>query len=183
MVIKKALDIYDTYDRFHNGKRVREDSWDYVIIPTNASIMKEKYDIKFSEDIVPDDDDLCDRLFSAGVEMLATTGFYNTDLGRVLQVSEEEIFEGIKHAPKEVKLGSGKDEVLCKSRHGNSNIRPIIEGGPTGAPVSEDIFVSMIQSYAQEANVDTLVSGVLNTLKKHSVTTNTPWEIVPHWQR
>lgn len=177
MVVKKALDIYDTYGRFHNGKRIREDSWDYVVIPKNASILREKYNIEFSNDIVPDDDDLCDRLFLAGVEMLAMTGFYNTDLERALQVSEEEIYEGIKHAPKAVSLGSGKDEVLCRSRHGNSKIRPIVEGGPTGAPVSEEIFVPMIQSYAQEANVDTLVSGVLNTLKKHPVTTNTPWEI------
>ena len=177
MAVKKALDIYDTYDRFYKGKRVREDSWDYVVIPTNALAMKEKYNIEFSNDIIPEDGDLCERLFLAGVEMLVTTGFYNTDLGRVLEISEDEIYEGIKHAPKEVKIGSGKDEILCKSRRGNSGVRPIIEGGPTGAPVSEDIFVPMIQSYAQEANVDTLVSGVLNTVKKHSVATNTPWEI------
>ena len=177
MVAKKYLDVYDSYDRFHNGKRVREDSWDYVIVPTNAMAMREKYDINFSDDIIPDDDDLCDRLFQAGVEMLCTTGFYNTDIGRALQISEEEVYEGIRRSPKSIKLGSGKEEVSCVPRRGNPSTPPVIEGGPTGAPVSEDIFVPMMQSYAQEATVDVLVSGVLNTIKKHPSITNTPWEI------
>ena len=43
--------------------------------------------------------------------------------------------------------------------------------------MSEDIFVSMIKSYAQEPVVDTIVSGVLNTVNNHPATTNTPWEI------
>ena len=35
----------------------------------------------------------------------------------------------------------------------------------------------MIESYVQEPVVDTIVSGVLNTVDGHPVTANTPWEI------
>ena len=34
-----------------------------------------------------------------------------------------------------------------------------------------------MQSYAQEATVDTLVNGVMATIEGHPATTNTPWEI------
>jgi methylamine--corrinoid protein Co-methyltransferase len=177
MVVPRTLNVFDAFDRFTLGKKVREDTWDYVTIPTNALTMKDKYDISFSNKIVPEDDDLSDRLFKAGLEMLTLTGFYNTNMGRALSITEEEILEGVKNAPHKVKMGRGNERVSCKSRHGNSRRKPIIQGGPTGAPVSEEIFSNMIQSYAQEAVVDTLVSGVLNTVGGHPSTTNTPWEI------
>ena len=177
MAASRRIDIFESYNRFNSGKKVREDTWDYVTVPTNAMLMKEKYKINFGMNIIPEDNDLSDRLFAAGIEMLVSTGFYNTNLGRVLSISEDEIFEGLKGAPTKVKLGSGKEKVSSKSRHIGSKKKPIIQGGPTGAPVSEEIFPAMMQSYAQEGVVDTLVSGVLNTICGHSATTNTPWEI------
>ena len=177
MTAKKYVDIYEAYDRFFEGERMREDQWDYTVVPTNAARMKEKYDIRFTKEIIPTDEDLCERLFLAGMEMLLNTGFYNTDLGRVMRISEDELFEGLKMAPQKLKLGSGKDKRECKARRGNDSRKPIIQGGPTGAPVSENLFVPIISSYAQEPVVDTIVSGVLNTVNNHAATTNTPWEI------
>jgi methylamine--corrinoid protein Co-methyltransferase len=177
MTIERPIDVFEAYNRFNDGKKVREDTWDYVTVPTNALMMKERYDIKFGSGIIPDDDDLSDRLFMAGIDMLVTSGFYNTNLGRVLHLTEDEVYEGLKTAPTKLKLGSGKDKVKCKSRHRESKKRPVIQGGPTGAPVSEDIFPYMMQSYAQERGVDTLVSGVLKTVNGNPAATNTPWEI------
>lgn len=177
MTAKRYVDIFEAYDRFFEGEKVREDQWDYTIVPTNAMQMREKYRISFGKNIIPTDEDLCERLFLAGIDMLLTTGFYNTDLGRVMHVTEDELFEGLKMAPNKLKLGSGKDERECKARHGNSSRKPIIQGGPTGSPVSEQYFVPMLRSYAQEPVVDTIVSGVLNTVNNHAATTNTPWEI------
>ena len=107
MTAKRYIDIYEAYDRFYEGERVREDQWDFSIVPTNAAKMKEKYDISIGPDIIPDDPDLCDRLFLAGVDMLLTTGFYNPDIGRILHITEEELFEGMKMAPKKLTLGHG----------------------------------------------------------------------------
>ena len=177
MVAPRALDVYESFDRFASGRKVREDTWDYVTVPTNALAMKEKYNINFDHKIVPEDDELIDRLFLAGVEMLAITGFYNSNLGRALSVTDEEIFEGLKNAPKKIKMGRGNEKISCKARRGNPKRKPIIQGGPTGAPVSEEIFTAMMQSYAQETAVDTLVSGILNTVSGKPSTTNTPWEI------
>jgi len=177
MVASKPISIFDAYDRFANGKKTREDTWDYVTVPNNATMIKERYKLEFGRVTIPEDKDVADKLFQAGVDMLVETGFFNPELGKVMHVTESEILEGIKKAPKRLRLGRDRDEVMCERRHGNSSAKPIIQGGPTGAPVSEDIFVLMMQGYAQEATVDTLVSGVMSTIDGYAHTANTPWEI------
>ena len=177
LAVSRALTICDVYDRFQTGEKVSESDWDYKIIPTNASELKVKYKLDFGKSIVPEDKDLMNRLFEAGMEMLVKTGFYNTDMGRVLKITEEEIWEGIKKTPTSLVLGEGKDSAKFEPRHGNSSKKPVIQGGPTGAPVSVEVFVQVMQSYAQEAIVDTLVNGVMSTIEGRPAITNTPWEI------
>ena len=177
MAPARALTIFDVYERFTKGKKVTEAEWDYQIIPTNAAAMKDKYKIKFGKEMIPEDKDMKNRLFQAGMDMLVTTGFYNCDLGRVMNVTEEEVWDGIKKTPKWLLLGEGRDAARFEPRHGNEARKPIIQGGPTGAPVSEEVFIQVMQSYAQEAVVDTLVNGVMATIEGHSAKTNTPWEI------
>jgi len=177
MATERALTIFDVYDRFVAGKKVAEEDWDYSIIPNNATKLKEKYKLNFGKKIIPEDKSTMNNLFNAGLEMLVETGFYNNDLKKVLKVSEEEVWEGIKKTPTKLILGEGRDRALFYPRKGNSPVKPIIQGGPTGAPVSEQIFVQVMQSYAQEAVVDTLVNGVMSTIEGHPATTNTPYEI------
>ncbi|KQM11561.1 hypothetical protein AOA80_07720 [Methanomassiliicoccales archaeon RumEn M1] len=177
MAAVRPLNVFDAYNRNLKGKKVTEAEWDYQIIPGNAAKLKEKYNIKFGKEIVPEDKDLKERLFQAGLEMLVTTGIYNADLGRVLTISEEEVMEGIKKTPKWLVLGENRDAVRFEPRKGNAPRKPVIQGGPTGAPVSEEVFVQIMQSYAQEAVVDTLVNGVMATIEGNGAATNTPWEI------
>jgi methylamine--corrinoid protein Co-methyltransferase len=177
MATERALTIFDVYDRFVAGKKVAEEDWDYSIIPSNATKLKEKYKLNFGKKIIPEDKATMNNLFLAGMEMLVETGFYNTDNKRVMKVTEEEVWEGIKKTPTKLILGEGRDRALFYPRKGNSPVKPIIQGGPTGAPVSENIFVQVMQSYAQEAVVDTLVNGVMSTIEGHPAITNTPYEI------
>ena len=90
-MIGHSIGTLEAFKRFNEGKKVTDSHWDYDIIPKNLQILKEKYRIRFGKDIIPDDRDLTDRLFKAGVEMLTTTGFYCPDIGRSLTVSEDEI--------------------------------------------------------------------------------------------
>ena len=178
MAATRALTIPDVYDRFVKGKKVSVEEWDYKITPGNLTALKEKYNIKFEPNqIVPEDKDLCNRLFQAGLEMLVTTGYYNQDLGRVMKVTEEEVWEGIRKTPTKLEFGENKDKARFYPRHGNSNVKPVIQGGPTGSPISEDVFVQVMQSYAQEGIVDTIVNGVMTTIEGHPAKTKTPYEI------
>jgi len=178
MAATRALTIGDVYDRFVKGKKVAESDWDYTILPTKLTELKEKYKLNFGDKFIPEDKKTMNDLFQAGLEMLVETGYYNVDLGRVMHVTEEEVWEGIKKAPKKLKLGDGRDTAYFNPRRGNSPVKPIIQGGPTGSPVSEDIFVQVMQSYAQEGIVDTIVNGVMTTIEGHPAKTNTPYEIL-----
>jgi methylamine--corrinoid protein Co-methyltransferase len=177
LAVGRPLDVYETYNRSISGEKVSERDWDYKIIPQNAAKMKEKYNIKFSGEIIPTDSELIDNLFQAGLEMLVETGIYNIDTGRVIRVSEDEVLESIKKAPRKLVLGEYQDAVDMAQRRGNPGFKPVIQGGPTGAPVSEDIFIPMFQSYAQEPTVDTIVNGVLATIEGNEATSGSPWEI------
>ena len=174
---RRYVDVFETYNRFIEGDTIPEREWDYAIVPNNAALMRKRYDINFGTNIIPEDQDLVDRLFVAGIDMLLTTGMYNIDTGTRLKVTEDEIYEGLKMAPKTLTLGEGKDTVQCSDRRGNAINKPVIEGGPTGAPVSEDIFMTLVESYVQEPMVDCIVSGVLDTVKGHPAAKNTPWEV------
>jgi methylamine--corrinoid protein Co-methyltransferase len=177
MAASRPIDIFEAYERAVHGPKVPEKEFDYSIIPTNLMKLKQKYDIKFGKEIIPEDKELINNLFLAGMEMLVTTGMYNADTGRLIKITEEEVKEGVKKAPKRLVMGENRDAAYFNPRHGNEAAKPIIQGGPTGAPVSEDIFIQVMQSYAQEAVIDTLVNGVMATIEGHPAKTNTPWEI------
>jgi len=177
MAATRPLTIGDVYDRFVKGKKVAESDWDYTILPQKLTELKGKYKLNFGNKFIPEDKATMNDLFQAGLEMLVETGYYCTDLGRVMKVTEEEVWEGIKKTPTKLILGEGRDIARFYPRRGNSPVKPIIQGGPTGSPISEDIFVQVMQSYAQEAIVDDLVNGVMTTIEGHPAKTNTPYEI------
>ena len=177
MAATRFLTITDVYERFIKGKKVPEADWDYKIIPETATAMKEKYNLNFGDKFVPEDNETKNNLFAAGMDMLCTCGFYCQDLGRVMKFTEEEIWEGIKRAPKKLILGEGRDIARFYPRHGNAPIKPVIQGGPTGSPISEDVFVQIMQSYAQEGIVDDLVNGVMTTVEGKPAISKTPYEI------
>ena len=178
MSATRPLTIPDVYERFVKGKKTPVEDWDYKVIPENLTALKEKYNIKIENDsIIPTDKELINNLFEAGLEMLVTTGYYCQDLGKVLHVTEDEVWEGIKKTPKKLIMGEGRDIARFYPRHGNSNVKPIIQGGPTGSPLSEDMFMKIMQSYAQEGIVDTLVNGVMTTIEGKPAKSKTPYEI------
>jgi len=177
MAATRPLTVCDVFDRFKKGKKVAESEWDYTIIPQNATALKEKYKLNFGDKTIPEDNTTKNNLFQAGLEMLVSTGFYNQDLGRVMTVTEEEVWEGIKKTPTKIIMGENRDLARFYPRHGNSPVKPIIQGGPTGSPISEDIFMQVMQSYAQESVIDTLVDGVMTTIEGHPAKSGTPYEI------
>jgi methylamine--corrinoid protein Co-methyltransferase len=175
--IEKGLNVYETFLRSEKGPRVTENVWDNKIVPNAAAMLREKYDINFGDEFIPTDPDLKKRLFLAGMDMLVSTGIYNVDTGRVVKVTEEEVRARLRTAPRRVQLGEYRDMAIMKPRKGNSPIKPIVQGGPTGATVSEDMFIPMIQSYAQEQVVDTIVNGVMATIDGIPSTADSPFEV------
>ena len=178
MAIKRKINVYDVYDRAKTGKKMTETEWDTSVIPQAAAALKAKYDIKIDKKVmVPEDPKLVDALFKAGVDMLEECGVYCTDTGRVIKYSRDEIMAGIESAPSRITIGESTDAIIMTPRPYNSTKPPFIQGGPTGAPCSEEHFVAIHQSYAQEGLVDTIVNGVYQKINGKDPVPNTPYEI------
>jgi methylamine---corrinoid protein Co-methyltransferase len=178
MAIAKTLSVFDVYERAKTGPKVEEKEWDFKIIPQTATRLKQKYNIKMDKkQIIPTDKDLINNLFKAGLEMLVECGIYCIDTNRVIKYTKDEVLAAIVAAPTRVFYGEGKQAVLLTPRSYTDKKPPIIQGGPTGAPCTEEHFLSIHQSYAQEPLVDTIVDGVLQTIKGYDPVPGSPWEI------
>lgn len=178
MAIARKLNVYDVYDRAKSGAKTTEAEWDGKVIPETAAKLKAKYNIKMDKKVmVPENKELVDNLFKAGLEMLLECGIFCTDTGRVIKYTEEEIMAGIAAAPKRLVIGENKDAVVMTPRAYNEARPPIIQGGPTGAPCSEEMFMKIHQSYAQEGLVNTIVNGVYQTINGKDPVPNSPYEI------
>lgn len=173
-----AVGVFEAYARAKAGPRVDENEWDSRIIPQTARRLKEKYGIRIDKkQIIPTDLSMIHNIFRAGMEMLVECGIYCMDTGRVIKFTEDEVWRTVKTAPRRVILGEGRDAVTLKARRYDEKTPPIIQGGPTGAPVAEQDFIAMHEAYAREPIVDTIVDGVLQTINGYDPSPNTPFEI------
>ena len=178
MGVKAKAGVFESYDRALTGPKMKEEEWDRKVIPQATRKMKEKYGLKFDKKvIIPTDEDLLERLYRAGLEMLVTCGTFCADMGRVIKYTEEEILEAVAGAPNELTIGEGRDVRKMAPRYGNDPRPPLCQGGPTGAPVSENIFRETHEAFAREPLVDCIVDGVLGSIYGHPLSMGTPWDI------
>jgi methylamine--corrinoid protein Co-methyltransferase len=126
-------------------------------------VVKE-YDLRFDQTtLIQRDDALIGRLWEAALDFLETCGVYNTSTGRRMLFTRREIEEWVAAAPSEAVIGEGRDARTEVHRSVEDPRPPIIIGGPIGVPLSEDMFVPIMQSYIQEPIVDTVTVGCLDS--------------------
>ncbi len=178
MTFRKSFDCYDFYDRAMTGEKRTQDDWDLVTIPTKATELKQKYELDFKGEFIPTDVDMMEKLFRAGFEMLLECGIYCTDTHRIVKYTEDEIWDAINNAQREFVLGTGREAVNVRKRGIADCVKPIIQGGPTGSPISEDVFLPVHMSYALEKEVDTIVNGVMTTVRGKPPVPRSPYEVL-----
>ncbi len=178
MGVKAKAGVFESYDRALTGPKMTDAEWDRKVIPQTAKKIKEKYNLRFDKKkIIPTDDNVLERLYRAGLEMLVTCGTFCADTGRIIKYTEEEVLEAVAGAPRELVIGEGRDARRMVPRYGNDPCPPLCQGGPTGAPVSENIFVETHEAFAREPLVDCIVDGVLGTIYGRPLAPDTPWDI------
>jgi methylamine---corrinoid protein Co-methyltransferase len=160
------------------GEKCTQDDWDLMTIPMKAMELKQKYNLDFGTETVPTDKDQMERLFKAGFEMLLDCGIYCTDTKRIVKYTEDEIWDAINNPMPAFQLGTGRDSVQMKKRTIGDKRKPIVQGGPTGSPISEDMFMPIHMSYALEKEVDTIVNGVMMTIRGKPPIPGSPYEIL-----
>jgi methylamine--corrinoid protein Co-methyltransferase len=153
-----------------------------IIAQTSKKILK-KYEFKFDpENIVPDDDELADRLFQAGLELAVEAGMYCQSTRRRMLWTKEELEEGLRWGVDTAQIGRGNDAVTLKTRRPEENSTPIIVGGAYGIPMDEELYLPNYKSYAQEGVIDVMNPGTLETVYGHPAKAASPWEVLSAWR-
>ena len=104
------ISFLEIIDRTFEGQYMSQEKFDLEVFVPELSNVINKYKIQYDPDIcVPDDDDLADRVFQAGLEFYQNVGTYCVDTERVVRFTEVEILAALKTAVAEVYFGEGKD--------------------------------------------------------------------------
>lgn len=178
MTFNKSFDCYEFYDRAKVGEKCTQDDWDLMRIPMKAMELKQKYGLDFKGEFVPTDKDMMEKLFHAGFDMLLECGIYCTDTHRIVKYTEDEIWDALNNVQKEFVLGTGRDAINVRKRNVADKRKPIVQGGPTGSPISEDMFMPVHMSYALEREVDTIVDGVMTSVRGKAPIPGSPYEVL-----
>src|SRR4030066_1911417 len=181
--MEKLTRFLDVIDRSYNGPLVDEEEFDLKFVAGGVKRVLQKYAIKFNKDnIIQQDDALIDRAFEAGLDFLIECGVYNRSTGRLIKFSREEIFEVLQAAPSEITIGEGPDARIYRTRKVEDPTPPQVSGGPIGTPLSENQYVSIMQSSWQEPILDLIVPGTLATPPGRQLRAKSPLEITASWQ-
>jgi len=178
MTFTKSFDCYEFYNRAKVGEKCTQDDWDLMKIPMKAMELKQKYGLDFKGEFVPTDKDMMGNLFKAGFDMLLECGIYCTDTHRIVKYTQDEIWDAINNVQKEFTLGTGRDAVRVSKREVGDKKKPIVQGGPTGSPISEEVFMPVHMSYALEREVDTIVDGVMTSVRGKPPIPKSPYEVL-----
>jgi len=160
------------------GRYIKEADYDRLLSKRTRELVRE-YQLKFDPKmLVPDDDEMTNRLFEAGVDLIVQVGVYNQTTERIIQFSKQEVLETIASAPSSIRLGEGKDAVVEQHRDVESLLPCKMHSGPTGTPCSEVHHSLILQSCAQEPLVDCLGHGSIASYMGQPIIPGSPLEIL-----
>jgi len=169
--------FWDVLERAEKGRIVDAKEWDRMIGRVAAQVVSD-YDLKYDpEDPVPEDDSLADRMFEAAVELFEKTGIYCIDTSKVIEFTRDEIMEALDGTPDRVIYGSGNDTIEVPHREVEDSRDPSVHFSAVGTPVTEELFVPISQSYAQEPMADTFSGPLITTYRGMGITSGSPVEV------
>ncbi len=175
-MVKNFLEICE---RGFTGPRVKKEEWDFEYIVLTVQELVEKYDLKWDPEVlIPQDEKLLEDIFAAGRELIERTGVYNISTSRIIELSREEIAEGIAGMHHSLDMGEGKDRYTLMARSIEDPRPPAIWAGNPGAPTPEELFAPIIRSVAKEPVIDLITCGSLIDVDSYKVKQAEPTEVL-----
>ena len=170
--------VWDIWRRAESGPVCPVRRFETEVYWKRLKELVKEYGIRYDqESVVPTDNSLIADTFKAGIELLLDVGVLCIDTERIIKLEENEIKEALRSLPGQVVLGEGKDSVIMVNRKLNDKKSPVIQGGPTATPVSEEFAVKIYMSYMKEPVIDTFWPGTIKVLDGIPVKAGSPMEI------
>jgi methylamine---corrinoid protein Co-methyltransferase len=174
-----TYDYLRIIDRFETGQPMEKDHWDVDQIAITTRELVRKYHLAWDKEVViPDDPDLADRVFQAGLELASRVGVYSMSTRRVLKFEPGELEAALKCMAKQLEMGEGDDSRTLYARQIMDPRPPLVWAGNPGVPTSEDLFLPNVMSWMQEPIVDLITCGSLTRVQGRDVQTREPTEIL-----
>jgi methylamine---corrinoid protein Co-methyltransferase len=175
--------LLNTFDKAENGPVIDEKEWDLGYITKTVRKLIDEYNIRWDKDqVVPADEALADRLWEAGMKMAQEVGLFCIDTRRQMVWSRDELETCLAMAPDTVTAGLGADRAEVLKRRPGDKKRVTVWGGPFGVPVPEELFQTVLESYAKEPLIDILDNTTLLSTHGRPIRAGSPWEAVGAWQ-
>jgi len=174
------VNFFEVIRRALNGRYYTETDFAMKVVVPKLREVLEKYDIRYdAENPVPDDDDLADRLFQAGLELCAETGCYCTSTSRVIGFTKQEILEGLRDAPSAPVFGEGTDEKTMVARQPESDEPPYcFLGAGGGIATTEDVYVRLVEGYGRNPLINSVTCPTITLINGMTVQAGTPLELL-----
>lgn len=146
-----------------NGIKRTEREHDALIYEKSMELVK-SHDLFFDQEyLIPSDLEMADRLYDAAINLLEDVGVFCIDTGRVIELSRKEIVRCIRNACSSFSTGENSELTQVSYRNVLDEGMPVILGGPTSAPISEELFIAVHRSYAKYSSVDSIAPGSINS--------------------
>lgn len=169
--------FWDLWERSKTGEEITEKEFDMKLFKKTMELKKD-FGINFNlNSPVLTDRTMAKDLYQAGLTLFLELGTYCRDTGRILKITEEELKECLKRVPYKIELGDGNERITVGGNPLEGKKHVVIAGGPCACPVSEDLFVEIMYSYAKEDGVKAIYPGLLTTFKGKNIQTRTLLEI------
>jgi hypothetical protein len=133
---------------------------DFLMKRISANVLKleKKHQITWDgKTLLNLDDEMADRCWQAGRELLLSSGIFSMNSRRIIELSPEEVDEALRFVPAELPMGQGKDRVTAFHRDVEDTRKLFVFSGPFNADASEEHFVKLNEAFAQERLIDSLL--------------------------
>ncbi len=173
----KFFDFLEVIKRAESGEILKEADFDKKLGKKALALMKQ-YEIRYHpESVIPLDDGLADRVYQAAVDLFLDLGVYCTDTQRVMRFTKEELQWALENVPRDVQYGREEETVSVYPRKVEDPRDPICFFSAVGTPVTEEMFLPVARSYAQEPLADTFSGPLITSYKGIPVTSGSPIEV------
>ena len=151
--------LIDVMRKAESGPICLEKDFDRKILILKLQEVIKEYDIKYDPDnLIPNDNSLADAVFNAALDLYLETGTLCLSTHRQIKFEEAKIKEALRNAPKQITFGEESDAREMAPRRVEDETPPIcLTSG--GGEISEDIYIQVVQSYAQNPLADTISGG------------------------
>jgi len=173
----KFFDFIEVIRRAESGEMMKEAEFDKRLAKKTLTLMRQ-YEIHYDPySLIPTEDSLADRIYEAAVALFLDLGVYCTDTQKVIRFTREELQGSLENVPQEVRYGREEEAVTLYPRKVEDQRDPGCFFSAVGTPVTEEMFLPVARSYAQEPLADTFSGPLITSYQGIPVTSGSPVEV------